>query len=84
MLGAEAQYLPESVAIEVKLFFEGLTDWTRTALDPDHTHSDSVEMAAHIISSMQGAMVLSVATGNFGHLSTSEKMLKKLIAGSGF
>ena len=79
MLGAEARYLPADVAAEVRLFFESMTNWTRDALATDLPKTKATATATHIISALQGAMVLSVALGDENHLKNSQKMLMRFV-----
>lgn len=75
MLGAESRYLPTDVAAEVSLFFKSMTDWTHSALISQMPTAGAAVLAAHIISALQGAMVLSVALGNDNHLTNTQKLL---------
>lgn len=77
MLGAEARYLPVDVAAEVRLFFESVTNWTQNALATDLSKAKALEFAMHIISALQGAMVLSVALEDENHLQNTQKMLMR-------
>jgi len=79
VLGAEARYLPPEVAAEVRLFFEAMTNWTRDALAINLPKSKAVEAATHIIGSLQGAMILSVALNDENHLKNAQKMLMRLL-----
>lgn len=74
-LGAEARYLPEDVAAEVELFFSGMVGWTADVLLEETTPAKANKLAAHIISALQGAMVLAVATGSNLHLKNTQNML---------
>jgi len=77
MLGAESRYLPTDVAAEVSLFFKSMTDWTRTALTANLPKAKAAALAAHIISALQGAMVLSVALDDNGHLTNTQTLLMR-------
>ncbi len=79
MLGAESRYLPTDVAAEVSLFFGDMTDWTRGALQADLPKARAAALAAHIISALQGAMVLSVALDDNSHLTNTQKMLLRFV-----
>lgn len=79
MLGAESRYLPANVADEVALFFQSMTGWTRDALTAELPKGKASILAAHIISALQGAMVLSVALGDENHLKNTQKMLRRFI-----
>lgn len=79
MLGAEAQYLPEDVASEVDAFFKGVLSWTVKALSSGDEQQNSKEWASYLISSLQGAMVLSVATGDHQHYHNTEKLIRKSV-----
>ncbi|MEH6478068.1 MAG: TetR/AcrR family transcriptional regulator [Sneathiella sp.] len=57
ILGAELSTLPEDVSDAVQAFFDQLLAWTAAALGGDKDHQEQAEF---IISSFQGAMVLSV------------------------
>jgi len=79
MLGAEARYLPSDVAAEVRLFFESITDWTQNALAAATPKAKAAELAMHLVSALQGAMVLSVALDDEDHLKSTQKMLMRLV-----
>jgi len=79
MLGAEARYLPADVATEVQMFFETMTGWTKDALASELSKTRAAEFAAHIISALQGAMVLSVALDDEGHLKHTQKLLMQFL-----
>lgn len=79
ILGAEAHYLPEEVSKEVALFFQSLTDWTREALSMEISTANAADLSMHIISALQGAMVLSVALDNDSHLRNTQKMLLRFL-----
>jgi TetR/AcrR family transcriptional regulator, transcriptional repressor for nem operon len=57
MLGAESKDLPETVSAAAKRFFVRLLDWIELVLG-DRT--DAALLAAHIIGSLQGTMILAV------------------------
>ena len=64
VLGAETLDLPDQVADAVRAFFSRVLAWTETALAVVSDHADaSAASAAPIIASLQGAMILAVATG---------------------
>lgn len=78
-LGAESRYLPESVAAEVELFFSAMVGWTADAIARQITPAKANKLAAHIISSLQGAMVLSVATDSHLHLKNTQNLLAEFV-----
>ena len=69
VLGAEFRDLPSPVAEAVSGFFDTILQWTETALDADTTGTKpDGQNAAHIVSSLQGAMILAMSTGRTEHL----------------
>lgn len=78
-LGAEARDLPEDVAAEVERFFKSIVGWTASALTPSMPAAKANKLAAHIISALQGAMVLAVATDDEAHLKNTRSILKDCI-----
>ena len=78
-LGAEARFLPQDVAAEVELFFSGIVGWTADVLSQETTPAKANKLAAHIVGSLQGAMVLAVATGSNLHLKNTQNMLADFI-----
>ncbi len=78
-LGAEARDLPKDVAAEVERFFKSIVGWTASALSPSLSASKADKLAAHIISALQGAMVLAVATGDGVHLKNTRSLLKDCV-----
>ncbi len=63
VLGAEALHLPNPVAVAVSAFFSSLLSWTDTALETKGNHANERNLsAAQIIASLQGAMILALAT----------------------
>ncbi len=63
VLGAEAPGLPDPVASEVKQFFERMIDWL-TAQYEDLSFAAPRAQAQSAISLLQGAMIVSSATGD--------------------
>lgn len=63
VLGAETLDLPNPVADAVNVFFTRLLSWTDTALaaGPDGANESRLS-AAQIVASLQGAMILALAT----------------------
>lgn len=59
VLGSVSSHLPHKVQIAIEHFFERLLDWTEAAIETP---------GSHLIAMLQGAMVLSVATGEPKHL----------------
>lgn len=78
-LGAEARYLPEEVAAEVGLFFEGIMGWTTKILAGGTTPAKAKKLAAHVVSALQGAMVLAVAMDEPSHLKNTQSLLKRFV-----
>lgn len=56
VLGAESKDLPETVSAAVAAFFARMLEWTERALE-----GNAVPNPAHVISTLQGAMVLATA-----------------------
>ncbi|WP_164115451.1 TetR/AcrR family transcriptional regulator [Sphingorhabdus sp. Alg239-R122] len=65
VMGAVSSELPKQVQTAVSLFFQRLLNWTDRALG--HGKANAIS-PAHIISALQGAMIMSVATGDAKHL----------------
>lgn len=63
VLGSVSPDLPQSVQQSVLAYFRQVLNWTETATKGLHGFS-----SAHIISALQGAMILSVATSDGGYL----------------
>lgn len=78
-LGAEARFLPEDVATEVELFFSRIVGWTADVLSQETPPAKANKLAAHIIGSLQGAMVLAVATDSNLHLKNTQNMLAEFV-----
>ena len=70
VLGSVGPDLPKAVQKAVNEFFERLLQWTRIAREDDNT-----EQVSHMIAALQGAMILSVATGKDEYL---EQVVKHL------
>ncbi len=66
VLGAVSPQLPPAVQEAVNRFFSRLILWTETALSGATRATDLT--ASHIISALQGAMILSVAMGDARYL----------------
>ena len=64
VLGAEARDLPETVAAAVDTFFSGVLGWIDTALAGAAGYRQT---GTQILASLQGAMILSMATGKTTH-----------------
>lgn len=68
MLGAEISSLPEDVALETKRFFNLNIDWLEAALTPSTgKHGKTADLrgkALLILSALDGAMIVSRATGD--------------------
>lgn len=79
MLGAESQYLPEDVAAEVDAFFQGVLNWTKKALTIADNGQQADEWASYLLSSLQGAMVLSVAANDHQHYHRTEKLIRQTV-----
>jgi TetR/AcrR family transcriptional repressor of nem operon len=78
VLGAETLDLPDPVAEAVSSFFALVLKWTETALSAPPAAGETTT-AAQIISSLQGAMVLSLATKNPQHFSDTANGILKAI-----
>ncbi|WP_298839934.1 TetR/AcrR family transcriptional regulator [uncultured Roseobacter sp.] len=59
MLGAETSGLPEAVSSAVREFFEENLAWLRGSLSAHMTDHDAHARSAHILATLQGAMMLS-------------------------
>lgn len=66
VLGSVSPQLPPAVQEAVNRFFTRLMTWTETALAGTKTATNT--NASHIISALQGAMILSVAMGDARYL----------------
>jgi len=78
VLGAETLDLPDPVAESVNRFFEQVLAWTTTALTAAPAEPTNTS-AGQIVSSLQGAMVLALATKQQDHFSSAaEGILKSL------
>ncbi len=76
VLGSVSPQLPPAVQEAVNSYFTRLVTWTETAL-AEAPPSTSLS-AAHIISALQGAMILSVAMGDAHYLDeVAEDLAKK-------
>jgi len=71
VLGAIMPYLPEETGHEVRRFFERLRDWVEVALGP----SDAAMTPDIIVSVLQGAMVLAIASGTDEPMDEAERFL---------
>lgn len=59
VLGSVVTHLPDETSVEVRCFYDGLSEWVAAALNG----STTVLTPSLLISMLQGAMVLSLATG---------------------
>lgn len=73
VLGSVSPQLPPAVQEAVNRYFTRLIKWTETALAG--TKATSSINASHIISALQGAMILSVAMGDARYLDEVAKNL---------
>ena len=64
MLGAESGGLPPRLAEAVGGFFQANIQWLTPAMDPDLPVEKQTMRATAIVSALQGAMMLAVATGD--------------------
>lgn len=79
VLGAEFPDLPDPVAKAVGGFFDAMLAWTETALETAAGNTHDARQAAHIVASLQGAMILAMSTGCPDHLSDiTERILVSL------
>lgn len=74
MLGAEIAILPEPVAVEVSRFYDAIYNWAKTGLNLAG-YKDSDLKASGLISSLVGAMTLSIATKSTEHFDHTAKGL---------
>ncbi len=75
VLGAESRDLPDPVADAVSSFFTAMLEWTARALEGSHSLQP-----AHVISALQGAMVLATATKRPELFTEAAENLKQLLA----
>lgn len=78
VLGAETLDLPDPVAEAVSEFFALVLEWTETALTAPPSAGETTT-AAQIISILQGAMVLSLATKNPKHFADAADGILKVV-----
>jgi TetR/AcrR family transcriptional regulator, transcriptional repressor for nem operon len=76
MLGAESQDLPEPVAAAARRFFTRLIDWTTEALGD---RADAPALAAHLIGTMQGTMILAVTLKRPELMAAAADRLRQLV-----
>ena len=76
MLGAEARYLPEELALEVAHYFKNVQKWTIEAFSPELEDIAAQDSATFLVSGLQGAMVLAIASGDTSAFDATEKLLK--------
>jgi TetR/AcrR family transcriptional repressor of nem operon len=74
VLGAETLDLPDPVAEAVSGFFALVLGWTETALTASPAVGETTT-AAQISSSLQGAMILSIATKQADHFATTAQSI---------
>jgi TetR/AcrR family transcriptional regulator, transcriptional repressor for nem operon len=77
ILGASSQNLPAPVAMAVHHFYTQLLNWTQTALGD---RADANTLAAHIIGTLQGSMVLAVALKRPELMADAAEQLRQLVA----
>lgn len=65
LLGAEISGLPDVVGDAVRAFLNANIDWVISALPASYTSAQKRIKAAHIVSTMQGAMMLSTGLKNY-------------------
>lgn len=80
VLGAETLDLPEPVAEAVRQFFARVLQWTEIALETGRPGPPESQLsAAQIVASLQGAMILALATGHPGMFTqTTDRILAQL------
>lgn len=82
-LAGEFTALPKSVQKEVSQFFEAHISWLQMILERGKNSGEfrfseaSHAMAMHILDSLQGALIVKRATGNFEHLDKTIELLKE-------
>lgn len=80
ILGGEALDLPPPVSAAVGRSFTRILDWTARALKAGQPGSDDSPLnAAHIVASLQGAMILAIATKQPEHFIDIEKRLLRMV-----
>lgn len=75
MLGAESCGLPEELSKAVAGFFEANIKWVWKALPSDMAPDRRRAMAAHIVASLQGAMMLAISLKSPKSFETTAKAL---------
>lgn len=76
ILGAEAQTLPEAVTKAVQIYFSSIINWLTEAYSNTAAGQDHSPLAAYVVSALQGAMTLAIATGNHTHFRTTTEMIE--------
>jgi len=80
VLGGEALDLPPPVSAAIGRAFARILDWTARALKADEPGSHGPPLSAtHIVASLQGAMILAIATKQPGHFTDTEKHLMRMV-----
>lgn len=75
MLGAEAYSLPEALAADVARFFDANIAWCMDALPDTLSEADRRARAAHVISALQGAMMMATNLKDTGHFDRTAALL---------
>lgn len=75
ILGTEAQTLPEPVSKAVEAYFAQLLDWLRISFDNSDPSQGHRKLAAFVVSSLQGAMSLAIATKNPEHFANTAEIV---------
>ncbi len=84
MLGAESRDLPDAVSQAARRFFRRLLAWVESALgDPcgngNAARADAATLAVHMISTLQGTMILAVALKRPELMDAVAEQLKRLV-----
>ena len=81
VLGAEIGGIPPEVGSGARIFFERNIQWLRSALTTcGVSESKAKTYAFHILSSLEGAMIVSKTLGDDGAFESVAKILPKLIS----
>ncbi|MXN65000.1 TetR family transcriptional regulator [Stappia sp. GBMRC 2046] len=84
VLGGEALDLPKALADRISVYFSWLIDWTEKAMTPGGSDRPVADLkAGQVIASLQGAMILAIATKRPELFLETESWLMRTVGGSG-
>lgn len=79
VLGAEIGSLPKNVGSNARVFFERNIEWLKIAFTACHlTDTKARSYAIHLLSSLEGAMIVSKALADDGVFESVAKALSRL------